>query len=100
MSARRTLVEGIASPEKTREAEAFVFGNARPAEQEAPRTARPAGSGKVNRVPFSTKMRTDIFSALKRASLERELEGITPYNMQDLVEDVLEPWLRSNGFLK
>jgi hypothetical protein len=37
---------------------------------------------------------------LKRASLERQLAGQTPHTVQDIVELVLEPWLKAKGYLK
>ena len=52
------------------------------------------------RVPISTRMRADFATALKRASLERQLSGIEPNTLQDILEQAVEPWLRSNGYLK
>ncbi len=51
------------------------------------------------RVPISTRMRTDFATALKRASLERQLSGMEPSALQDILEQAVEPWLRSNGYL-
>jgi hypothetical protein len=50
-------------------------------------------------VPLTTRVRSDFASALKRASLERQLSGVTPNTLQDILEQALEPWLRSNGYL-
>jgi hypothetical protein len=51
------------------------------------------------RVPISTRVRADFAGALKRASLERQLEGISPNTLQDMLEEALEPWLKSNGYI-
>ena len=45
-------------------------------------------------------MRSDFAAALKRASLERQLEGVEPNTLQDILEQAVEPWLRNNGYLK
>lgn len=37
--------------------------------------------------------------ALKRASLERQLQGVEPSRLQDILEEALEPWLKANGYL-
>ncbi|MHC5540635.1 hypothetical protein ACYOEI_20650, partial [Singulisphaera rosea] len=54
----------------------------------------------LSRVPLSTRMRSDFAAALKRASLERQLEGVEPNTLQDILEQAVEPWLRNNGYLK
>ncbi len=53
----------------------------------------------VDRTPLTIKLRSEIASALKRASLERELSRVTPFTQQDILEAALVPWLRSNGYL-
>lgn len=103
MVQRRPLVEGLKSPapplnpQKEKE---FVYG----AKPETPAKASVASktTTKANvhtRVQFSTKMRSDLFNALKRASLERQLAGIEPNTLQDILEQAVEPWLRDNGYL-
>jgi hypothetical protein len=52
-----------------------------------------------SRVPISTRMRGDFAAALKRASLERQLGGIEPHTLTDILEQAVEPWLRTNGYL-
>jgi hypothetical protein len=42
---------------------------------------------------------SDYATALKRASLERQLQGILPNTLQDILEEALEPWLRNHGCL-
>lgn len=97
MAERRALVEGIktgvAAP-ADREQD-FVYGpkaKAIPAENPAPLP-------KVGKARISTQIRSDFTQALKRASLERQLEGITPWTMQEILEQALEPWLKANGYL-
>ncbi len=54
----------------------------------------------LGRSPLTTRLRSDIGVALKRASLERQLAGQSPHTVQDILEVVLEPWLKSHGYLK
>lgn len=94
MTERRPLTEGLKPPgEPNRLAEEqFVFGGkAKPVES---RPAAPPG-----RVPVTTRIRGDYAGALKRASLERQLQQIEPNSLQDILEQALEPWLRTNGYL-
>jgi hypothetical protein len=51
-------------------------------------------------VPLTTRIRTDLATALKRASLERQLSGEKPNTVQDILEEALEPWLKGKGYLK
>ena len=51
-----------------------------------------------SRSPISTRIRSDFAAALKRASLERRLAGTHPHTVQDILEEALEPWLRTNGY--
>jgi hypothetical protein len=50
-------------------------------------------------VPVTVRLRPEIASALKRASLERQLNGVETYTQQDIVEEALLPWLRAEGLL-
>ena len=54
----------------------------------------------VGRVPVGARVRTELASALKRASLERQLQGIQPNSVQDILEDAIELWLHKHGLLK
>ena len=38
-------------------------------------------------------------SALKRASLQRQLAGVEPYYVQDIMEQALEQWLKEHGYV-
>ena len=73
------------------------------ASPEAKETALPEakgqGSAAIARAPLTTRVRADFAAALKRASLERQLKGVFPQTVQDILEAALEPWLRSNGYL-
>jgi hypothetical protein len=107
MKERRTLSDGInhpAPPIDLETARKFIHGEKvvaeagegrQPAE---PSTATPT-TPTVTRIPFSTRMREDFSKALKRASLERQLKGLEPNSLQDILEEAVEPWLRSNGYL-
>jgi len=101
MTERRTLTEGIRPAVPTtppvdpnREKE-FVFGTTARPERSQP-TATPAHS----RVPLSTRIRADFATALKRASLERQLYGIEPSALCDILEQAIEPWLESHGYTR
>jgi hypothetical protein len=107
MAERRALIEGITTPvlpvdpnkEKT-----FVFGDKKgkgPETAETPAISSPQAAVAVPaRVPLSTRMRGDFAEALKRASLERQLAKVEPNTLTDILEQAVEPWLRSNGYLK
>lgn len=95
MAERRSLTEGLKAtppPIDAGKEKAFVFGEKEPAK---PTIAVPA----LNRVSISTRVRDDFARALKRASLERQLEGREPNTLQDILEEAIEPWLKSNGYL-
>ena len=120
MKERRSLVDGLIATDATQQEKekAFVFGTAAspepsvettiPAESPAP-VATPAEphttfDSKVlpqfaGRVPVTTRTRPEVATALKRASLTRQLHGIEPYYVQDIMEEALETWLRTNGYL-
>jgi hypothetical protein len=102
MATRRPLVDGLkAKPQATRPAEEqFIYGE-KPAPHAQPTTNPTAvrASTKIIRVPFTTRLRTDYAEAVKKASLERQLQKIEPNQVQEILESALEPWLRANGYL-
>ncbi len=113
MAERRPLVAALKANEGVEAAREkdFVYGEKRepekPAQQQsaspAPGEARAADVPKpVSRTksPLTTRIRADYGTALKRASLERELNGQVPYTVQDILEDALGPWLRANGYIQ
>jgi hypothetical protein len=100
MAERRSLVEGIDTPEppldpvKARE---FIYaGKARGGDSAAsPLATTPT----IPRSPLSTRIRADYSKALKRASLDRQLKGVEPSTLCDILEQAIEPWLKANGYL-
>jgi hypothetical protein len=112
MVQRRRLVEGVDTATDVARAveEEFVYGHkgrhSRPKAEPAPPAPaesidhRKTPTASVSsRIGLTTRMRADFATALKRASLERQLQGIKPNSLQDILEAALEPWLRSNGYL-
>ena len=109
MAERRSLIEGVKTSSSIDPSleKGFVFGSKAKPEQTAPTPpAADTREGKethpgnaIGRVPLTTRVRTDYAAALKRASLERQLAGLTPNTLQDILEAAVEPWLRSNGYL-
>jgi hypothetical protein len=105
MANRRPLVAGLQdkTPAERAVEEKFVFGGRPSAAEPSPTaptvpTAQKAAP-KISRVPFTTRIRVDLAQAVKRASLERQLQGIEPNQVQEILESALEPWLRANGYL-
>ncbi len=97
MVERRSLVDGMKStppPLDNGLEKSFVY-----AEKPKPSQSMTPATPTVNRVPISTRMREDYSKALKRASLERQLKGLEPNTLQDILEQAIEPWLKSNGYL-
>ena len=98
MAERRSLVEGLKSPppsvDPTLEKDFVYRSKANQAKPEVKSAAN-----QIARAPISTRIRTDFAQALKRASLERQLNGVSPNTLQDILEEAIEPWLRSNGYL-
>ena len=117
MTKRRSLVSGIKGSEgndPSQEA-AFVYGTTEPSPSvttnEPPTDPMPEPVAEVpeanlspaapaGRLPLTTRLRSDLALALKRASLERQLAGQTPNTVQDILELALEPWLKDHGYLK
>ena len=97
MAERRPLIEGLKPPAPSPAPsldpgveQRFVYGGKG---QPAPDAAPPA------RAPITSRLRADYVAALKRASLERQLAGITPHTLQEFLEEALGPWLEKNGYL-
>jgi len=111
MAARRPLVEGIKAENAVDPAleKEFVY-NGGPKKEPAPppppvaaAVETQAGKGRAEssagRVPLTVRFRADYAAVLKRASLERQLQGVLPNTLQDILEEALEPWLRNHGYL-
>lgn len=92
---RRPLTAGIAQslPDvDPSAAAAFITG-------EPPKPVAPPPADRSQRSPLTTRLRKDIADALKRASLERQLRGETPWQVQDILDEALAAWLRDHGHL-
>ena len=124
MKERRSLVDGLnpVTPEQKEREKAFVYGDSSDSEaqeteaveqttQNQPPSAPsahehvPSRDSRLlpqfaGRVPITTRTRPEVASAVKRASLTRQLDGVVPYSVQDIVEEALELWLLTNGYLE
>ena len=109
MVERRSLVEGINSNAKTpqgnpdREKEFIQAARPKPASEPTfplPAANTATSTAVLSKTPMSTKIRTDFAEALKRASLERQLNKQEPNTLQDILEQAIEPWLRNNGYIR
>ncbi len=98
MSERRPLKDGIKpqTPVDPALEKHFVFG-AKPVREGMPPVEK--APGPPARASITTRIRADFATALKRVSLERQLNGTTPNTFQEVLEEALEPWMRANGFL-
>jgi hypothetical protein len=111
MAKRHSLTEGVTQAEPELDPElvrALVFDKKpKPAKTSpaAKAAAAPLPAGNPNptnqssRHPLGARIRDEIFFALKRASFDRQLQGIEPNTQQDIVEEALTPWLRKHGYL-
>jgi hypothetical protein len=101
MHERRSLVEALkqsptVDPKIEKE---FVFQAKPPVITEPTSPPSTPAPSTVSRSPISTRIRSDFAAALKRASLERQLAGLEPQTLQDILEEAIEPWLKTNGYL-
>jgi len=90
MPERRPLTEGLKTPptpSEARQEQDFVFGT------KAPSTT----TQEPKRVALSTRIRGDYVQALKRLSLQRQLDGVVPNTISEFLEQAIEPWLKTNG---
>ena len=129
MAERRALLEGLANAENIdpKLAEEFIYNGkprqaaqtsarvpeaTKPAIQESPtqpplpqsvvaaaQVSATSPLTGVGRVPVGARVRTELAAALKRASLERQLQGIQPNSVQEILEEALELWLHKHGYL-
>ena len=93
---RRPLIDGLTPVIDPKREKEFVYGHL-PNEQ--PVSTKPVGHVIV-RVALSTRIRADLAAALKRMSLERQLNAVTPHAIQELLEQALDEWLKNNGVKK
>ena len=47
----------------------------------------------TGRVAIGARVRPELAAALKRTSLKRQLQGIQPFAVQEILEEALELWL-------
>ncbi len=106
MADRRSLIEGLKPPAPVATdgvEKDFVFGaNGKPVSEIGNQPSSPAAMPappQLARAPISTRIRSDFAQALKRASLERQLSSTEPNTLQDILEEAIEPWLKSHGYL-
>lgn len=119
MKERRPLIAGLQTEEAKKLEAEFVFGAKRKPEitvaEKVETTAAPTEEKVVahiaqpidrsvlpqisGRVPVTTRCTPEVASALKRASLQRQLAGTKPFHVQDIMEEALEQWLRANGYV-
>ena len=95
MAERRSLTEGLKATPPALDPEVakrFIHG-------EKADAIMPPQTNKIARMPLSTRIRSDYFAALKRASLERQLQGKEPSTLIEILEEAIEPWLKSNDYL-
>jgi hypothetical protein len=98
---RQTVKPAVAEPDPSPPvAEQFPAQSPAPRPQPAAETPAANPLLGVGRVPLGARFRTDPAAALKRASLERQLQGIQPNSMQDILEEAAELWLHKHGLLK
>jgi len=103
MATRRQLVEGL-KPEnavdRSLEDEFVYNGGPKSATATKPQTNPPAtepaaGKGRTEsspaRIPLTVRFRADYAAALKRASLERQFQGVRPNTLQDILDEAVEP---------
>jgi hypothetical protein len=113
MKERRTLAEGMMAGEITlseRERE-FVLG--KPPAPNPSSKADSASAGETpeikttnrilpqisSRVLITTRATPEVASSLKRASLQRQLDGIEPFYLQEILDQAIGDWLRKHGYL-
>ncbi|MEM7205845.1 MAG: hypothetical protein AAF628_36665 [Planctomycetota bacterium] len=100
MGERRSLAQGLAeaAPAQRKQQEReFVYADKPNAQASRGPTPLPPP---ITRSPLTSRVRDDYVKALKRISLERQLQGIGPNSLQDMLEQAIEAWLRDNGELK
>lgn len=102
MAERRPLVQGLKQTDREIERQ-FVSSGKVPTEPVMPPApAMPiaqAAARPMPRMPLTSRLRGDLSEALKRASLERQLQHVEPSAVQDILDSALETWLRANGHL-
>ena len=91
--------EGHPANERPGEGRSGAAAAKRPAKPATQKRAEPPRLLATLLVPVTVRLRPEIASALKRASLERQLNGVATYTQQDIVEEALLPWLQAEGLI-
>jgi hypothetical protein len=129
MAERRALIEGVNPVEEIDRALEAEFVHGRPPRKAAKPSAAPAKTSaavpeqpivqtlpphpepaavpsdpfpfiSTGRVAIGARVRPELAAALKRTSLERQLKGIQPFAVQEILEEALELWLHHQRLLK
>jgi hypothetical protein len=98
MTERRALIDGIKPKVDPARELAFVHGEQAVVKEAVPVTNVLPPTANSNRSPISTRIRSDLANALKRASLERQLNNQDTNTLQDILEQAIEIWLKNNGY--
>ena len=69
------------------------------AQLEPTRQSKPSATITPGLIPVNVRVRPELAVALQTASLDRQMRGIQPHSKREIVEQALEPWLRSEGYL-
>ena len=69
------------------------------AQPEPARQRTPSAAITPGLIPVNVRVRPELAVALQTASLDRQMRGIRPHSKREIVEQALEPWLRSEGYL-
>lgn len=95
MTQRRKLVDAISESSENQQERDFVFsGSYKPESSKPHPTPR-----RVTRTPLTTRLRDDYANSMKRVSLQRQLDGVEPSSLQDILEEAIAAWLAANGEL-
>ncbi len=73
----------------------FLQGGASSTGVRAMRSAAAVSAGAT----LNTRVHPDVSLALRRASLQRKLDGVEPSTLRGILEEAVMPWLRANGYL-
>lgn len=91
--------EGTSAEEEVGEERRTATPARRPARPAPQKRSEPPRLLATLLVPVTVRLRPEVASALKRASLERQLNGVETYTQQDIVEEALLPWLQAEGLI-
>ena len=97
--APRKLVDGIKPEPATEKAEKEFVYKLDPSAKHQERFKADCPLPQISaRVPITTRCRLELATKLKQASLQRQLNGESPFYVQDIMEEALHRWLTDHGF--